>query len=86
MKKAKITAVCGMMAALSVVLMFVTTFVSVFVYVLPIVTGLIVFFVSEFADKKWASGVFLQQPFFHLFYLLTKKQGLLIRCFLATTL
>ena len=76
MKKAKITAVCGMMAALSVVLMFVTTFVSVFVYVLPIVTGLIVFFVSEFADKKWASGVFFTTAFLSLVLLTDKEAGL----------
>ena len=76
MKKAKITAVCGMMAALSVVLMFVTTFVSVLVYVLPIATGLIVFFVSEFADKKWASGVFFTTAFLSLVLLTDKEAGL----------
>ena len=76
MKKAKITAVCGMMAALSVVLMFITTFVSVLVYVLPIATGLIVFFVSEFADKKWASGVFFTTAFLSLVLLTDKEAGL----------
>ena len=76
MKKAKITAVCGMMAALSVVLMFITTFVTVFVYVLPIATGLIVFFVSEFADKKWAMGVFFTTAFLSLVLLTDKEAGL----------
>ncbi len=76
MKKAKITAVCGMMAALSVVLMFITTFVSVLVYVLPIVTGLIVFFVSEFADKKWAAGVFFTTAFLSMILLTDKEAGL----------
>ena len=76
MKKAKITAVCGMMAALSVVLMFITTFVPVLVYVLPIVTGLIVFFVSRLADKKWAMGVFFSTAFLSL-VLLTDKEAAL---------
>lgn len=76
MKKAKITAVCGMMAALSVVLMFITTFVSVFVYVLPVVTGLVVFFVSEFADKKWAAGVFFTTAFLSMILLTDKEAGL----------
>lgn len=76
MKKAKITAVCGMMAALSVVLMFITTFVSVLVYVLPILTGLIVFFVGEFADKKWAAGVFFTTAFLSMILLTDKEAGL----------
>ena len=76
MKKAKITAVCGMMAALSVVLMFITTFVTVFVYVLPILTGLIVFFISEFADKKWALSVFFATAFLSLVLLTDKEAGL----------
>ena len=76
MKKAKITAVCGMMAALSVVLMFITTFVTVFVYVLPIITGMIVFFASELADKKWASGVFFTTAFLSMILLTDKEAGL----------
>lgn len=76
MKKAKITAVCGMMAALSVVLMFITTFVPVLVYVLPIVTGLIVFFISRLADKKWAMGVFFSTAFLSQ-VLLTDKEAAL---------
>ena len=76
MKKAKITAVCGMMSALSIVLMFITTFISVLMYVLPIVTGLIVFFISEFAHKKWALGVFFTTAFLSLVLLADKEAGL----------
>ena len=76
MKKAKITAICGMMAALSVVLMFATTFVSVFVYVLPIATGLIVFFISELADKRWALCVFFTTAVLSLVLLTDKEAGL----------
>lgn len=76
MKKAKITAVCGMMAALSVVLMFITTFVPVFVYVIPIVTGLIVYFVSQLSDKKWALGVFFSTSFLSLILLTDKEAAL----------
>ena len=58
------------------VLMFITTFVPVFVYVLPIITGLIVLFVSELADKKWALGVFFSTAFLSL-VLLTDKEAAL---------
>lgn len=76
MKKAKITAVCGMMVALSVVLMFVTTFVPVFVYILPIVTGLIVYFTAQLADKKWALGVYFSTSFLSLLLLTDKEAAL----------
>lgn len=76
MKKAKLTAFCGMTTALSVVMMFITTFVPVAVYILPIVTGLAVYFVYLSAGKKWALGVFFATAFLSL-VLLTDKEAAL---------
>ncbi len=58
MKKVKKTAVCGMTAALSVVLMLLNNILPVLMYVLPILTGLLVMLVARLTDKKWALGVF----------------------------
>ena len=76
MKKAKITAVCGVMAALSVVLMLITTFVPVLMYVLPIITGLIVLLVSEMSHKKWALGVYFTTAVLSLILLTDKESAL----------
>ncbi len=76
MKKAKKTAICGMMSALSVVLMFFTTFTPVLMYVLPILTGLIVWLVSQMIDKKWALGVYFSTAIISL-VLLTDKEAAL---------
>lgn len=76
MKKTKITAVCGMTTALSVVLMFITAFVPVAVYILPIITGLLVYFVYLAASGKWALGVFFATAFLSL-VLLTDKEAAL---------
>ena len=40
------------MIALSVVLMMLTTVIPVFMYVIPIVTGLLVLFVSDISNKN----------------------------------
>ncbi len=76
MKKAKKTAICGMMSALSVVLMFFTTFTPILMYVLPILTGLIVWLVSQLIDKKWALGVYFSTSIISL-VLLTDKEAAL---------
>ncbi len=76
MKKTKLTALCGMMTALSVVLMFLTTFLPVLMYVLPIVTGIIVLLVKEVSDKKWATGVYFATAFLSL-VLITDKEAAL---------
>ena len=76
MKKAKKTAICGMMSALSVVLMFFTTFAPILMYVLPILTGLIVWLVSQLIDKKWALGVFFSTSIISLILLTDKEAAL----------
>lgn len=74
--KTKNTAVCGLMIALSVVLMLLTTLVPVFMYVIPIVTGLLVLFVADISDKKWALGVYFSTAFLSLLLITDKEAAL----------
>ena len=74
--KTKNTAVCGLMTALSVVLMALTTLIPVFMYVIPIVTGLLVLFVSDAADKKWGAGVYFSTAFLSLLLITDKEAAL----------
>lgn len=76
MKKAKITAVCGMVTALSVVIMLASTVLSVLMYVLPIITSLGVLFVISFADKKWAFCVYLATAVLSMILLTDKETAL----------
>lgn len=76
MKKAKLTAFCGMMVALSVVLMAFVTVLPVLMYVLPVVTGIIVLLVADVGSKKWATGVFFATSVLSLI-LLTDKESVL---------
>lgn len=74
--KTKNTAVCGLMTALSVVLMMLTTLVPVFMYVLPIVTGLLVLFVADVSNKKWGAGVYFSTAFLSLLLITDKEAAL----------
>lgn len=65
-----------MASALSVVLMLIVTVLPVLMYVLPIVTGLIVLFVAEFAGKKWAWSVFFSTAVLSLLLLTEKETAL----------
>ena len=76
MRKAKLTAFCGMMVALSVVLMAIVTVLPVLMYVLPVVTGLIVLVVADVGSKKWALSVFFATSILSLL-LLTDKESVL---------
>ncbi len=75
-KKTKNTAVCGLMTALSVVLMMLTTLVPVFMYVLPIVTGLLVLFTADISNKKWGIGVYFSTAFLSLLLITDKEAAL----------
>ena len=75
--KTKKTAVCGFAAALSVVLMLITAVAPFFMYVLPIASGLIVLFVADFADKKWAVAVYFATAILSML-LLTDKEAALV--------
>ncbi len=74
--KTKNTAVCGLMTALSVVLMMLTTIIPVFMYVIPIVTGLLVLFASDISNKKWGAGVYFSTAFLSLLLITDKEVAL----------
>ncbi len=74
--KTKNTAVCGLMIALSVVLMMLTTLVPVFMYVIPIVTGLLVLFIADVSNKKWGMGVYFSTAFLSLLLITDKEAAL----------
>ena len=74
--KTKNTAICGLMIALSVVLMMLTTLVPVFMYVIPIVTGLLVLFVADISDRKWGIGVYFSTAFLSLLLITDKEAAL----------
>ena len=74
--KTKNTAICGLMTALSVVLMMLTTIIPVFMYVIPIVTGLIVLLVADISHKKWALGVYFSTAFLSLLLITDKEAAL----------
>lgn len=76
MKKTRYTTVSGMVSALSVVIMLLTNIMPSMMYVIPIVTGAIVFAVSEIIGKKWALGVFFVTSLIS-FILLTDKEAAL---------
>lgn len=77
--KTKNTALCGMLTALSVVLMLFTAVIPVFMYVLPIVTGILVLFAEKIINKKWALGVYFSVSVLSLL-LLTDKESALTYC------
>lgn len=74
--KTKNTAVCGLMTALSVVLMMLTTLIPVFMYVIPIVTGIIVLFVADVSNKKWGAGVYFSTAFLSILLITDKEAAL----------
>ncbi len=76
MKRAKKTAVCGMVTALSVVLMATTTILPVLMYTLPIITGLLVLITSRVAGFRYALGVYFATSFLCL-VLITDKEAAL---------
>lgn len=76
MKKTRYTTISGMVSALSVVIMLLTNIMPSMMYVIPIITGAIVFAVSEIIGKKWALGVFFVTSFIS-FVLLTDKEAAL---------
>ena len=76
MNKSKNTAFCGMVSALSVVLMLITTVLPVMMYVLPIVTGILIMLTSEVTNKKWAIGTFFSTAIISLLLLTEKETAL----------
>ncbi len=81
MKKSKLTALCGMLTALSVVLMMSTSILPVLMYTLPLVTGVIVRLVEVLSSKKWAFGVYLSTSVLSLLLLTDKETALVYALF-----
>ena len=59
MKKSKLIALCGMLASLSLVLMFLGSVISIFIYVAPLLCSLIMMVVCDAAGKKYAFITYL---------------------------
>ncbi len=76
MKKAKKIALCGMVSALSVVLMLVSSFAPVLMYVLPVLSGYLVWYVSIAISKKYALGVYFSTSILSLILLTDKETAL----------
>ncbi len=76
MKKAKLTAFCGMMTALSVVLMAITTILPALMYVLPLITGVAVFIVADVSNKKWGAGVYFATAILSVLLITDKEAAL----------
>ena len=76
MKKARLTAFCGMMTALSVVLMAITAILPALMYVLPLITGVAVLVVADVSNKRWGAGVFFATSILSVL-LVTDKEAVL---------
>lgn len=76
MNKSKNTAFCGMVSALSVVLMLITTVLPVMMYVLPIITGILILLTAEVTSKKWATATFFSTAIISLLLLTEKETAL----------
>ena len=76
MKKAKITALCGMLTALSIVIMLTSTLLPVLMYVLPIVTSIGILLVMNITDKRWAFGVYFSTAVLSMILLTDKETAL----------
>ena len=74
------TAIGGMTAALSVVLML-PTIVGLWTYALPAMAGILIMFVIIEIDKKWASGIFIAVSILSLMLLPNKEAAVFYACF-----
>ncbi len=75
-KKTKLTALCGILSALSVVIMLPTLVIPVLTYVAPILAGLVIMTVSDLAGKKWSLGVYFTVGVISLIILTDKEAAL----------
>ncbi len=76
MKKAKKTALCGMVSALSVVLMLISSVAPVLMYILPVLSGFLVWYISVLINKKYALGVYFSTSMLSLILLTDKETAL----------
>ena len=74
------TAIGGMTAALSVVLML-PTVMGLWTYALPAFAGILIMFTIIELDKKWASGIFVAVSILSLMLLPNKEAAVFYACF-----
>lgn len=74
------TAIGGMTAALSVVLML-PTVMGLWTYALPAFAGMLVMFTIVELDKKWATGIFVAVSLLSLILLPNKEAAVFYLCF-----
>lgn len=74
------TAIGGMTAALSVVLML-PTIVGLWTYALPAFAGILIMFAIIELDKKWAAGIFVAVAVLSLMLLPNKEAAVFYTCF-----
>ena len=75
-RKTKFTALCGLLTALSVVLMLPTFFIPIFTYVAPLFSGLVISVTQNVAGKKWGFGVYVAVGTISLILLSDKEAAL----------
>ncbi len=76
LRKAQKTALGGVAAALSAVLMLSEGLLPVLMYVMPILTGLIVMFAADIINKKYAFGVFAATSLISMLFSVDKEAAL----------
>jgi hypothetical protein len=81
MKKAALTALCGILSALSVILLYFSSVVWIFQYVSPLVCGLIMIILLQSANKKAAFTVYLAVSILSVFMLPDKEAALIYALF-----
>ena len=74
------TAIGGMTAALSVVLML-PTIMGLWTYALPAFAGILIMFTIIELDKKWATGIFVAVSILSLILLPNKEAAVFYMCF-----
>lgn len=75
-RKTKLTALCGILTALSVVLMLPTLFIPILTYVAPLFSGLVIGVTQAVAGKKWGLGVYFAVGTISLILLSDKEAAL----------
>lgn len=76
MKKSKQIAVCGVLSALSVALLFLGSVIWVLAYIMPLVTGLLMIILTQNVNKKSAWTVFAAVSIICLLIMPDKECGL----------
>lgn len=76
-RKTFLTALCGLLTALSVVVMLPTLIIPIFTYLSPMIAGIIMCLVMYVADKKWALGVYFAVSAVLLIILTDKESALM---------